>query len=442
MRARIWFISEVTVPDLRMKRLSFLGVLTDQAVVSAGNFGLNILLARSFSEADYGAFAFLLSFILFLNSLHQAFVTFPLSVQGASAPPQQLNYLLALAVSLTLLEAMLFLPVIGGASLSAHRPMLFLPVFLFMLAWQLQEVWRRALIARARHLGALASDSLRYVAALAVVAPIAWFRLLSLPLVFLLLIIASLIAAWPLLPRLLAEHESVRRNLGRELRAHWQLASPVLSANLLAAFSTQWFLWLLAWGHGLASSAVLVALANILGFSSPVMFGLENILVPEIARQKDSLSFRGLIELVARRALAGGALVAPFFVIVMIWPAQLLHLFYGAHKSYGQFTLALQLLAAAYVTYLIAYVLSATLRGYRATGAVLKMQLYPALLGATLGTWLTLSFGVTGACSAALAAGSLRVAIGWYHVGRLRALTAPEPRAPAPNRLPDVPQSV
>jgi hypothetical protein len=53
-----------------------------------------------------------------------------------------------------------------------------------------------------------------------------------------------------------------------------------------------------------------------------------------------------------------------------------------------------------------------------------------------------LSFGVTGACFAALAAGSLRVAIGWYHVGRLRALTAPEPRAPAPNRLPDVPQSV
>src|SRR5580658_5294296 len=173
-------MSEVIVPDLRMKRLSFFGVLTDQAIVSAGNFGLNILLARSFSENDYGAFAFLLSFILFLNSLHQAFVTFPLSVQSASAPPQRLSYLLALAVSLTLLEAVLCLPVIGGASLSAHRPMLLLPVFLFMLASQLQEVWRRALIARARHLRALASDSLRDVAAMAAVTLIAWFRLLSL----------------------------------------------------------------------------------------------------------------------------------------------------------------------------------------------------------------------------------------------------------------------
>lgn len=430
------------MPNLRMKRLSFFGVLTDQAIVSTGNFGLNILLARSFSENEYGAFAFLLSFILFLNSLHQAFVTFPLSVHSASAPSQRLSYLLALAVSLTLLEAVLFLPVIGGASLSAHRPMLLLPVFLFMLAGQLQEVWRRALIARARHLGALASDSLRYAAALAAVALIAWFRLLSLQLVFLLLIIASLIAAWPLLPRLLAESDSVRRNLSRELRAHWRLAAPVLSANLLAAFSTQWFLWLLAWGHGLASSAALVALANILGFSSPVMFGLENILVPEIARQKNNLSFRNLIELVARRALVGAALVAPFFVIVMIWPAQLLQLFYGAHKSYAQFTLALQLLAAAYVTYLIGYVLSATLRGYRATGAVLKMQLYPALMGVTLGTWFALSFGVTGACFAALAAGLLRAAIGWHYVGRLRELTLPEPCTPAPSRLTDAPQGV
>src|ERR1700678_3355985 len=225
-----------------MKRLSFFGVLTDQAIVSAGNFGLNILLARSFSENDYGAFAFLFSFILFLNSLHQAFVTFPLSVQGASAPPQRMNYLLTLAAFLTLVKAALFLPVIAGASLSAHRPMLLLPVFLFMLAWQLQEVWRRALISRARHLGALASDSLRYIAALAAIALIAWFRLLSLPLVFLLLVTASLIAAWPLLSRLLAKHDSVRGNLGRELRAHWRLAAPVLGANLLAAFSTQWFL--------------------------------------------------------------------------------------------------------------------------------------------------------------------------------------------------------
>ena len=423
-----------------MKHLSFFGVLTDQAIVSAGNFGLNILLARSFSENDYGAFAFLLSFILFLNSLHQALVTFPLSVQGASAPPQRLNYLLAVATSLTLLEAALFIPVIGGASLSAHRSMLLLPVFLFMLAWQLQEVWRRALIARARHLGALTSDSLRYVAPLAAVALIAWFRLLSLPLVFLLLMIASLIAAWPLLPRLLAEHDSVRRNLRHELRAHWRLAAPVLGANLLAAFSTQWFLWLLTWGHGLASSAALVALANILGFSSPVMFGLESILVPEIARHKIGLSFRNLITLLARRALVGSALVAPFFVMVMIWPAQLLQLFYGAHKSYAQFALALQVLAAVYVTYLIAYVLSATLRGYRASGAVLKMQFYPALMSVTLGTWLALSFGVTGACFAALAAGSLRVAMGWYHVRRLRELISPEPRASAPNRLRGAPQ--
>ena len=217
------------------------------------------------------------------------------------------------------------------------------------------------------------------------------------------------------------------------------MASPVLGANLLAAFSTQWCLWLLAWGHDLGSSAVLVALANIVGFASPVMYGLENILVPEIARQRDGLTFSALMALVWRRGLAGGLLLSPFFLIVMIWPAPVLHLFYGAHKSYVQFTFALQMLAAAYFAYVAATILSATLRGYRASAAVLKMQLYPALMGVTLGSWLTLRFGVSGACFAALIAGTMRVAIGCYHVARLRDVTVADGRSPP--RIADATQS-
>jgi O-antigen/teichoic acid export membrane protein len=216
----------------------------------------------------------------------------------------------------------------------------------------------------------------------------------------------------------------------------------VLGANLLAVLSTQWFLWLLAWGHDLASSAALVALANIAGFASPVMYGLENILVPEIARQRDNLTFTALMQLVWRRGVAGALLVLPFFAIVLIWPAPVLHLFYGAHKSYSQFTLALQMLAAAYVTYLVAYVLGATLRGYRASRAVLKMQLYPALMGITVGSWLTLRFGVSGACFAALIAGAMRVAIGWHYVTRLRSLTVPEGHVSVRVQVPDAAQGV
>jgi O-antigen/teichoic acid export membrane protein len=419
-----------------------MGGLTDQAIVSAGNFGLNILLARSFSETDYGTFALILSFVLFLNTLHQAFVIFPLSVESAAAPPSRLGYSLALAASLTVLETAFFFPVIGGATLSVGRLALLLPASLFLLAWQLQEVWRRGLIARGRYGAAIANDFVRYIAVLAVLLAMDYLKLLSLQSVFLLLVAASLITGWPLFASLLAEGRKVRQSLRNELRAHWRMAAPVLGANLLAVLSTQWFLWLLAWGHDLASSAALVALANIVGFASPVMYGLENILVPEIARQRENLAFTDLMRLIWRRGAAGVLLMLPFFTIVLIWPAPVLHLFYGAHKSYGQFTLALQMLAAAYITYLIAYIFGAVLRGYRASQAVLKMQLYPALMGITVGSWLTLRFGVSGACLAALIAGATRVAVGWHYVARLRSLTAPERPASAPRRVPDATQGV
>lgn len=421
---------------MKNKNQNLFGVLADQAIVSAGNFALNILLARDFSENGYGAFALILSFILFLNSLHQAFVTYALSVKAAPAEASRNDYFLSLAAVLTLLEAALFLPIIGAASFSAHQPAMFFAAVLFMLAWQLQEVWRRGLIARAHTMGAVATDIIRYIAPLAPLALLGAMNRLSLPLVFLILIAASLAASWPLFAKLRAQLGPVRQTLRFELADHWRLAAPVLGANLLAAFSTQWFLWLLAWGHDLASSAALVALANIVGFSSPVMYGLENILVPEIARNRNRMAFSDLMSLVGRRALAGAILVAPFFLIVLVRPAPVLTLFYGAHKSYAQFTFALQLLACAYITYLIAYVMGATLRGYRASAAVLKMQLYPALMGITVGSLLTLRFGVTGACLAALLAGSLRAAIGCYHVSRLRALTVPQSHPISTHRAP------
>src|ERR1700761_250332 len=80
---------------LGLRRSGLVGGLTDQAIASLGNFAFNVLLARSFSEHDYGAFALILSVVLFLNTLHQAFVTFPLSVEAAAGTAQRLNYFLA-----------------------------------------------------------------------------------------------------------------------------------------------------------------------------------------------------------------------------------------------------------------------------------------------------------------------------------------------------------
>jgi O-antigen/teichoic acid export membrane protein len=399
------------------------GGFADQAIVSLGNFALNITLARSFAEHEYGVFSLILSFALFLNTLHQAFVAYPLSVQGARAEGAHLKNLLAGAGMLTFLEALLFLPVIAGAAVSVHRISLLPLACMFLLSWQLQEVYRRGLLARARFGAAMGSDLVRYIATFAAVLVIGRFAPLSLQSVFLVLVAGSLFASWPLFSAMIAGFSVALANIKREFRDHWRLAAPVLGANMLAALSTQWFLWLLAWGRDLSSSATLVALANVVAFSSPIMFGIENILVPEIARHRDNMTFERLASLLSKRAFVCFALVAPFFGVLILWPDKALHLFYGHHKTYAEYAFALRLLALAYATYLASYIFSAALRGYGATAAVFKMQLYPALFSVTFGTWLTLEYGVNGACFAALVAGVLRVAIGYYFVNALRELT-------------------
>ena len=407
-----------------MRRSGLVGGLTDQAIASLGNFGLNVLLARSFSEHDYGAFALILSVVLFLNTLHQAFVTFPLSVEAAIGAAERLRYFLAVATTLTLLEMMIFLPVVGGVAASMRHLELLPAACAFLFAWQLQEVWRRGLIARARYDAAIVSEFVRYVLPLAVILALSRTGQLSLGKVFPVLTVVSLLACLPLFWRLAAQLGAVRTGLSGELSNHWRMGAPLLGANILAALSSQWFLWLLAWSHDLAASAVLVALANVVGFSNPVIYGMENILVPEVSRRRDTLTFQGLMTYLRGRGFAAFALVTPFFLAVLIWPAAVTHLFYGTHKAYDQFALALRLLTAAYAAALAAYILSATLRGYRASAAVFKMQLYPALLGITLGSWLTLHDGVVGACLATLCAGLLRVVIGAYHVWRLARVDA------------------
>jgi O-antigen/teichoic acid export membrane protein len=131
------------------------------------------------------------------------------------------------------------------------------------------------------------------------------------------------------------------------------------------------------------------------------------------------------MRLVSRHCAICIALVAPFFLLITLYPAETLRLVYGSTTAFAMYPGALVMLAGVYACYLLSYILGATLRGYRAGAATFRMQLYPALLGVTLGSWLTIRFGVEGAALAGLLAGLLRVGVGCFQVLRLRGETVP-----------------
>ncbi len=396
--------------------------LLDQALVSSANFALNVLLARALPSAQYGVIAVAMSLLIFLNTLHQALVIYPTSLRVTVAPPRRQGYLLTVGAMLTLMLGLVSLPAIFVGLASCGAVEAFLPIALALVLWQLHEVVRRSFLARGLVPAMLAVDAVRYVGALGGAALLP--PRLTIEAVFALIAASSACGAVPLVPPALRLFRIAARNLRREMALHWRVAAPVLGANVLAVFSTQWLLWLLAWHQKPDDAAALVALTNIVAISNPVMFGLENILVPEIVRKQQALRFADLLRLLRRRALACAALVAPFFLLIASAPQLAVHAVYGTATPYANSPNALRLLVGTYACFLASYMLGAVLRAYRAGPEVLQVQLYPALLGVSLGSWLVWQYGLFGACLASLLAGCVRVVLGLWFVWRLRGVTA------------------
>jgi O-antigen/teichoic acid export membrane protein len=396
--------------------------LLDQAVVSSANFALNVLLARELPSAQYGIISVAMSLLLFCNTLHQALIVYPHSLRVAVAPRRRQGYLLTVDAILTLMLGLVSLPAIFVGLESCGAVQAFLPISLGLVLWQLQEVARRSFLARNRVSSMLAVDAVRYVGALC--GAILFLPRLTIEWVFALIAVSSACGAVSLVLPAIRFSRIAARNLRAEVALHWRMAAPVLGANSLAVFSTQWFLWLLAWHGRPDDAAALVALANIVAISNPVMFGVENVLVPEIVRAQQGLRFVDLLRLLRRRAAACTALVAPFFILIAGAPQLVVHAVYGAATPYAGSPGALRLLVGTYACYLASYMLGAVLRAYRAGPEVLQVQLYPALLGVSVGSWLVWQYGLFGACLASLLAGCVRVALGLWFVWRLRGVTA------------------
>ena len=402
------------------------GGLSDQVIVSSCNFALNVYLVRCISATEYGAFSFVLSVMLFLNSIHQAFVTYPLSVYGASASNGDFDRLLIGAVSATAVASVVLIPLLAGAAASVGLLFLAIPASVAMFAWQLQEVCRRGFIARSRFGAAIATDSCRYLGALACVVGLSAVAPVSLFAVFGVIAAGSAAGSGALIAMLLRGTSVPARDALGGFSDRLRITGPVIAANMLAAFSNQWFLWMLTWTHGFRSSGALVALANIAAVSSPVIFGVENIVLPEISRERDSLSFGALMRLMVRRLAAGGLLIGPFLALIAFYPGNAARLIYGQASEYAQFATCLRLLTMSYGAFFCSTALSAALRAYCASRAVLMVQLWPALVGATAGSILIWLYGIEGACLAACLSALLRVMIAFYFVIELRQLT---PRA-------------
>jgi O-antigen/teichoic acid export membrane protein len=391
--------------------------LVDQGVVSAGNFLLNVLLARTLSEEDYGKFVLFLGAIFALRAFDYSLISYPLSVRLCVASDEERagllgnTILLAVALSLVSVVAM----ALGTTLMEADN--IRLPACLCFLCWQAQETSRRCLLADFRYRAAVAGDGTAYVGQALLIVLLAWLGYVTVPsalyvmsatfAIGALLHAAKLRFAWPdfAQTRLLArEYFSV---------AKWSLVN-----YQLVLFRGQLFPWMLAGTAGTAATASLQAGANISGTMTPIILGIGNA-IPQVAAH--AYPTGGVIG--ALRAAYGYVLfgLAPVLVIcsaAVLMPELLLRTVYGPSSPYLANALGLQLLAVAGVLDYIADAATKTLLGVEAGRLASLVNAVGVAAAAVLAFALIGRLGVVGACLSLLIANLVRatgavLAIAW-----------------------------
>lgn len=383
--------------------------MSDQAVVSLGNFLLTVMLARSLSKVEYGTYVVLYGALLTANSLHAALVTYPISVLGAHRTPRQLRTLSSNSlVVMSLLGAPVSAVLILVAWLITRRTDLLIIVICAMLCWQVQETLRRSLMSHLRHRRAVVGDSVTYCGEVAVAY---WLVHHGAPLTarigFEAIIVASIAGAILHAIALGLGMPNLADSL-RLTKEYFTLGRLPLLSSLGYAGSLLLMPWILAF-KGLAEVASYQAMMNIVQVVNPVMFSVGNLIIPAVAHELlKPAGESGARRVTYRYMLEGLALLTPVFLAVLFMPNLLMRTVYGHLSGYAEHDALLRVMLLGACGLYVSHVLYCYFLGKKHVTVVAKSQLIASTASVLCALILIPLWGIVGAVIAFVSMGTVR----------------------------------
>ncbi len=429
-------------PSRRLRSLADMrGVwsLGDQAILSLGNFLTNWLLLRC-QAVWYGNYYTILTVIVFLNNLHLALVTYPISVTSAGITESELRRRIRRAIAMTLVLAVPESLAIGlGTVMTTHRWSVVPWAIAALVFWQLQETVRRALMARLENRRAIAGDFVAYLVQAAAI----WFVIhrgsISIVSAFGLVAItsaaAALIQAMQLRLYVPSTCAAMHTPL-QQARNHFNLGQWILLANVVNLLTIYSIPWMIRYTQGPDGVAMYSAVLLVLNASNALVFAVSNLITPVVAKAKAEAESRG--ESAAREtqsaalkyALQGATLLFPFFAFLILFPGLPLHLIYKAGSPYLALTTPMRIFAVAYAIMYVSIVLNSYLCGLGKSRAPFLAQIANAVATCIITLPLVAKFGIIGAAWGALFPVVAQLIVGAYFVYRVRF----ETHAPSPSK--------
>ena len=398
--------------------------LINQGIVSAGNFTLNIVLARHLSAADYGIFVLFLGVTFFLRAVDYSFISYPLSIRIHTSPGETHPRLLANTVLLCTILCLGLVALVALCVALLGRSDSILPVVVCYLAWQSQETMRRCLLASFRYRGATVGDAISYGGQPIVLAFASQVTSLSVELVLLLMSVTFVIGAIVHAARLhfARPHLSQLWNLAREYASLgiWSL----INYQIVIA-RTQFFPWALAASLGTAVTASFQAALNISNLINPIALGIGNALPQATAHSYQSGGLNAALKTSRHYTAFGMPPVLIICAVGLLMPYFMLRLAYGANSPYLDYSLAVQLACVSASIDYVTEMLHKTLLGVKSGRLAVFMNIASAAT-AFLSFPLLLRFGASGACLGLVLANTVRLITAWISIRFLIAKEKPE----------------
>jgi O-antigen/teichoic acid export membrane protein len=392
---------------------------TDQGIISLGNFCTNILLARNLPQADYGSYLLIYGALIFLTGTHAALIVYPLSVKGAVADSSELRRLSVHYLLFTTLLTFVSSALVFGVTVAVGKSYVAPIAIIALLFWEIQETVRRALMSHLRHQEATWGDGLSYIGQAVLVWLLAQKGWLSMESAFFVIALTSAVAAALQMFQLQLKNINLE-GIWKTAKDGWNLGKWNLIGNLTTVINIHATPWVLAIFHGKEATAAVQAVINILGASNPVIFSINNLMVPSIAKANLEGGMKSVNRVTFKYALQGGLILFPLYLSLALFPRKILELMYGINSPYLNLDNVLRLYVLAYTILYLSQIPSAILAGLEKSKSAFMGQIGTVASALFIGIPLIITMSTTGAAISSIFSNIARILINSLQVQKLQ----------------------
>lgn len=382
-------------------------VLSDQALVSAGNFALGVLLARWLGMAAFGEYSLLWMGVLFALSLHQAYLTQPLmTLFAGKSGPSKTGYLAALASLQMLLSGGLVAVSAAGHFVLENMTALphwatMLPLTGFLVAaYLLQDFSRKVFFVKQQPRPALLMDAVLYGFLFPALYGLQISGRLDLEHALLALLAGYCLSNGAgifylkktgLLRPVKAITAAAVKSAAKE---HYHTSFWLLGASLVQWFSGNFFLVAAAGVLGTVAVGALRMAQNMVGLCHVLFLAMENIVPAEAARCFFSEGKHAMWAYLRRSALGMGIPVAGLLAALTLLSPWLTNLLYGS--DYQSFNWVVGAYSVLYVFVYLGFPLRFALRTLGRTPPIFYAYCFSALVSVLLACPMVKAWGMGG----------------------------------------------